>query len=87
MTTDNAIMLCIALKQTGKQGIYPYRLAQDVASELDAPMQQVMDCVIAHIRAEIDAAAEKDADRQYDCMRDGFEESLRLTRITADTEG
>ncbi len=79
MTTDNAIMLRIELKQRGKQGIYPYRLAQDVASELDAPMQQVMDCVIAHIRAEIDKAAEIDADRHADFMRDGFGKALKLT--------
>lgn len=40
----------ISEMQSGKSGIYPYRVAQDIAAEFFIPYEAARDEVLAHIR-------------------------------------
>ena len=39
--------------QAGKSGIYPYRVAQDIAAECRIPMHEAIEHVLYHIKIEM----------------------------------
>ena len=48
--------------QRGRTGIYPYRLAQDVAARFEVPMVDAQALVLEHMRREITAAVGAEGD-------------------------